>query len=373
MMDFDSKFKKLSMAEPVAIPPAFEARNDALIAGLVTPAPRRRHRRAAFILKSAAAAVLIIALLTGAAYAAYSLSGGEYFRQLFSRVAAGDAAVNYGYMNTDQLDVMSSSTVGRVVDTDELSVDVLGVIVSGNTAQFDVLVTAKKLDTVLYDTGIVQKMNYRFHEDWDIFLYEDGVKKDPRGSAGSIQHIYSDKDKSLAPNQFIIRYTYISEEQLKGKTYIMTFKDFGYFDFDEPDQFVELYEGEWPFTIAFDPAGDTSKTVMPGRHLSAGEYSFTVDSVSITPLAITVKFSNDEEYYDMYDHRWSDVVTALSRKVSDLTVKLADGTVLDSTQFDINGPGGGEPGHELYVEFKVPISVDQVVSVTLGGVEIPLG
>jgi hypothetical protein len=372
MENIDDAIRSRSVFDPEIVPQKFEERSDALLAGLKGSVPRGRHRRAAFILKFAAAAVLIIALLTGAAYAAYSLSGGEYFRQLFSAVAAG-APGSYGYMNTDQLNTMASSTVGNVIDTEDLSVDVLGVLVSGNTAQIDVKVTAKKLDSVLYDTGIEPLMNYRFHDDGYFFSFAGRRIEDRVSLTGTIQHIYCDTDGSLAPNQFIIRYTYISEEQLTDKTCVMTFKDFGYFDFDEPDQFVELYEGEWPIHIAFDPACDTSRTVMAAQHLGAGGYSFTVDSVTITPLFCIVNISSDEEYYDEYDRRWSDIWFTLCDNVEDLTVNLTGGTKLDGSQYEASGSGGLEHGFNMIAKFKVPVAVSDVRSVMIGGVEIPLG
>jgi hypothetical protein len=373
MKNLDAYIKSRSILDPDIVPGCFEARSDALLESLAQPGQLKNKIRILRTVRLAAAVALVAVLLAGAAVAAYTLSGGDYFKQVFNLRAKSNPGIDYGYMDTEQLSDMASSTVGNVVDTDDLSVDVLGVIVSGNTAQFDIKVTAKKLDSVLYDTGIEPLMNYRFHDFYNLFLLEDGVKKDTRGSTGSIGHIYSDEDESLAPNQFIIRYTFISDEPLKDKTYVMTYKDFGYFNFDEPDQFVELYTGEWSFNIVFDPAGDTSKTVMTGQGLSAGGYDFTVNSVEITPLTCTAKISSDEEYYDRLDSRWQDVWNALYDKVQGFTVSFKDGTRLDSSQLDFSGSGGGQPGlFEVHVQFKVPIPVEQVASVTMGGIEIPL-
>jgi hypothetical protein len=372
MDNFDKYLKFRAIADVRAVPAGFDARSNALLLSLGTPTARVRHLKVISALRFAAAVALSLILLAGAAAAAYTLSGGDYFRQLFQN-AAGENGVNGDYMNTEQLGDMASSTVGTVIDTDELSVDVLGVLVSGGTARFDIRVTAKKLDTVLYDTGIEPLMNYRFHDDMSFFLLENGVKKDPGGLfGGSIQHIYGDEDERLAANQFIIRYSFVNEAPLKDKTYILTYKDFGYFDFDEPDQFKQLYEGEWPFTIVFDPADDTSRTVLLGQGLSAGKYEYTIDSVEITPLTCTVLITNAEAYYDGLDSRWQDVWNALYDKTGDFSVTLADGTLLDSSHYVTSGAGGGPPGYAISVSFNAPITVADVVSITIGGMDIPL-
>ena len=158
-------------------------------------------------------------------------------------------------MNMEQLNGMASSTVGTVVDTDELTIDVMGVIVSGNTAEIMLRVTANQLDSVLYETGAETLENYRFHDDMLGSLFNDF-------EIGTIGYYYSDRDKSLAPNQFEILYTMIGSGDFKKGQYTIELKDFGYFDFSREDQFRPLYLGSWQFNIAFDPGSDTSKSVF---------------------------------------------------------------------------------------------------------------
>ncbi len=372
MENIDDLIKTRSAFNPPHMPEGFDERSDALLSSLRTANARIRQKRLKSALRLVAAVILSMLLLAGVAMAALTLSGSDYFKQLYQNIADGSDG-SYGYMNTAQLGNMVSSTVGTVIDTDDFSVEVLGVLISGTKAQFDILVTAKNLDTVLYDTGIEPLMNYRFHTFGleEFYLLEDGVKQHFSLSGGTIGHIYSDTDDSLAPNQYIVRYSFFSDAPLINKSYSMTYRDFGYFDFDEPDQFVELYEGEWSFNIAFDPADDTSRTVLIGQSLSAGEYDFIIESVEITPLTCMVIVTNGREFFDNLDDRWPDVWDALRDKTADFTVKLRDGTNVAVNEYDA-GLSGGAVGYEIINTFKVPISVEDVASITIGGMDIPV-
>ena len=362
MENIDELIRFRAIFDPRLPPDKFDERNDRLLENLKSM-PRKKRLKPA--IKICAAALAVSVLLSGAAIAAYTLSGGDYFRQLFQARTTENSAEYYGYMDTDQLDGIASSTVGRVVDTDELAIDVLGMLVSGNTAEFDFKVTAKKLDTVLYDTGIEPLMNYRFHDFSSVFEWEGGLR------TGTVGHVYCDQDETLAPNQFIIRYTLISETPLKDKTYRVTYTDFGYFDFDEADQFSELYEGEWSFDIVFDPQNDTSQTVYVNHPMRFGGYSFTLESVTVTPLSCTCVIRSDVAYYDSLDDRWMEVYEALRDGAADFALNLADGTVLDRAHY-YGGAEGGAPGYEINAMFNVPINIGDVVSVTIGGSDVLL-
>ena len=361
MENFDELIRSQAISDPRLTPDKFDERNDRLLESLKSMTRKKTLRPA---IKICVAALAVSVLLSGAAIAAYTLSGGDYFRQLFQARATENPAESYGYMDTDQLDGIASSTVGRVVDTDELAIDVLGVLVSGNTAEFDFKVTAKKLDTVLYDTGIEPLMNYRFHNFSDVFEWEGG-------RTGTVGHVYCDQDEALAPNQFIIRYTIMSEAPLKDKTYRVTYTDFGYFDFDEADQFSELYTGSWSFDIVFDPQADTSQTVYVNHPMNFGSYSFTLESVTVTPLSCSCIINIDAAYYDRLDDRWMKVYEALRDGVADFALNLSDGTVLDRAHF-YGSAEGGAFGYEINAVFSVPINIDDVISITIGGSDVLL-
>lgn len=263
-------------------------------------------------------------------------------------------------MNTEQLNDMASSTVGRVVDTDELTIDVMGVIVSGNTAEIMLRVTANQLNSVLYDTGIEPLKNYRFHDDILGSLFNNM-------EMGSIGYYYNDKNKSLAPNQFEILYTMIGRGDFNKGQYTIKLNDFGYFDFSREDQFMPLYNASWQFNVAFDPSSDTSKNIFVDKEIMVSDYSFTLDSVNITPLACTIRLSCKEDEAEHINEIFKD----FSDESKDCSLTLSDGTTLNSGQFEAKSSGGAE-GFTLILAFNEPITVDDIVSLSLFGTEYSL-
>jgi len=366
MDQFDDMIKVKAKTEPIVLPEGFEERNNTLIEGLVAhyASSKRTLNFPAICFGTPAIAVLIIMVLTcTAAAVAYTLSGGDFFMQFFANKANNDAKNDYSYMNTEQLNDMASSTVGTVVDTKDLTIDVMGVIVSGNTAEIMLRVTANQLDSVLYDTGIEPLQNYRFHNDTSGSLFNDF-------KMGSISYYYRDKDKRLAPNQFEILYTMIGSGNFEKGQYTMELTDFGYFDFSREDQFKPLYSGSWQFNISFDPSSDTSKSLFVDKEIMIGDYSFTLNSVNITPLACTINLNcNEDEAF--LDEHIKEIYKAFSDESKDCSLTLADGTTLSSGQFEPI-PSGGAEGFTLILAFYGPVTVDDVVSLSLFGSEYSL-
>jgi hypothetical protein len=354
----DEIIKAKAKMETIVLHEGFEERNDKLIKELGTRSVR-------FISKwpvRFAIAFSIIMLTGTAAAAAYTLSGGDFFKQFFADLANKDAS-NYSYMNTEQLEDMASSTVGTVVDTDELTIDVMGVIISGNTVEIVLRVTANQLDSVIYETGIEPLENYRFHDDMSGSLFEDlGV--------GSTGYRYSDKDKSLAPNQFKILYAIAGSGDFKKDQYTIKITDFGYFDFSREDQFQPLYSGSWQFNIAIDPKADTSKSIIADKEIMVSDYSFTLASINITPLACTLRLSCNEDKANINKHI-KEIYEAFSDRSQACSLTLADGTTLNNRQFEAI-PFGGADGFTLTLKFKGPVTVDNVVSLSLFGTDYSL-
>lgn len=368
MNHFDDIIKAKAKMEPIILPEGFEERNNNLIEGLDAhfASSKRALKFPVVHIGLPAITVLIIIVLTCTAVAAaYTLSGGDFFKQFFTNKSNNDAENDYSYMNTEQLNDMASSTMGTVVDTDDLTIDVMGVIVSGNTAKIMLRVTANQLDSVLYDTGIEPLENYRFHDDMSGSLFDDF-------EMGSIGYYYSDKDKSLAPNQFEILYTMIGNGDFEKDQYTIKLNNFGYFDFSREDQFMPLYSGSWQFNVAFDPNSDTSKSIFIHKEMIIEDYGFTLGSVNITPLACTIRLScNEDEAY--LDEHIKEIFKAFSDGSKDCSLMLADGTTLSNRQFEANPSGGAEgEGFTLILAFKGPITVDDVVSLSLFGTEYSL-
>ncbi|SHO50751.1 hypothetical protein [Anaerocolumna xylanovorans] len=170
------------------------------------------------------------------------ISGGEFFKDFFNQRANGDINNNYDYMNTEQLKNLESSTIGTVINSPEITVDVLGVIKSGNTVDVMLEITANQLDSVLYDNGIESLKNYRFNDNLSGTLCEDTDQISSR-------YYYSDEDKSLETNQFKILYTFVVIKNPDETDLSLGLSEFGYFPKNETSHaaFNILYNDKWEY------------------------------------------------------------------------------------------------------------------------------
>ena len=125
--------------------------------------------------------------------------GAEVFRLYYLQKAEKDVLHDYSHMQLDELENMASSSQGIAVDTEELAIEVVGAIVSGNTAEIVLRVTAKRLDSVLRENG----SNYCFMDYVTILINSlPGGGWEVMTPALS----YNDAVASLAPNQFELHY-----------------------------------------------------------------------------------------------------------------------------------------------------------------------
>ena len=184
----------------------------------------------------------------------------------------------------------------------------------------------------------------------------------------------------------------------------------------ESGAYETLVEGKWNMAFALN-YNDLTEIRTPditgemyGTHPSAFSLDrtaedmasavITVDEVKISPLSVGIYFSADLQYKDFF----SDYI------VEDIYLTMADGTVitrrdyivgddgmlvrlneedqtweeitaeaLDDIYVTLAGGGGGYNhreselyhGHQIFT-FSAPIPVDEIVSVTVGGMEIPM-
>ncbi len=367
MNNFDDMIRAKAKSEPIAFPEGLKERNDLLISELdAHPISSNKNIKIpVFPFELSAAAILIVLLLAGVCSAAYTLSGGNFFKQFFVEKANRDTASNYRYMNTEQLNKMASSTVGTVVNTDEITIDVMGVITSGNTTKIMLKVTANKLDSVLYDTGIEPLNNYRFNDDTRGSLFSNFA-------TASIGYIYSNKDKSLASNQFKILYTLIGTDIFKKGQYTLALKNFGYFTSGSGTvtDFVSIYDKSWQFDIAFDSQSDTSKNVFINKGVTFEGYTFIFNSVKVTPLACTIRLECNQDRHYFNEHS-NAISKDFAKGTDDCSVTLANGTIISGDQIEKN-VFGGEEGYTVVLTFNVPVTVNDVVSLSLFGTEYAL-
>lgn len=336
------------------------------------------------------AALLAAALAVGCTYSGAlneaknaSVSGADVFRRYYSQSAEADTVHDYSHMDLDALDGISLGTVGQTVDTDELTIEPTGVIVSGNTAQIVLRITAKKLETVLRDTaGAGMNTNYQFGDETALF---GAFTLNRNYYYLSHHYYYSDSNEALAPNQFELRYWIILPEPFDMKPYevpywaeapgssdakpfIIPLANFGYYD---QGVFVPLYdgdrenEGDWNVEIPLDPSPDTWKHLAVDHEINVGEFRFAVRDIQLTPLACTIRLSCLEEDSLIRD-RSGDIYKSLFGASSEAALVLSDGTILTGDSFEASGGGSGWD-YFVTLSFYGPISTDGISSLLLFG------
>lgn len=284
------------------------------------------------------------------------------FMQYYTHKAETDTNHDYSHMDLTVLEEMASSTAGTVIDTEDLSIVVLGALVSGNTAEIILRVTAKKLDSVLYDNGTEHLKNYRFGDEAAML----GIVTLGRQYL-EISHVYSysDADTGLAANQFDLHYWIRTPAPLKKGVFSIPLTDFGFYSTGSLS-FVPLYTGTWNIDIAFDPAADNSKMIQPDTDILVSNYRFTIESIQITPLACTIQLACAEDEETTTGHM-DEIIRACSNGREEISLIMEDGSALDGSQIDIGGSWTQEyPLNTNWVlSFNSPMPVESIVSLSL--------
>lgn len=300
-----------------------------------------------------ATAVIILIAIISTSVLAVSLGGGEFFREMFINLTELNKGV-YDYMDTDQLSAISGNTIGTVIDTNELKIEVMDTISSGNMAMVMLRVTAKELESVLFDTGYETLMNYRFGDDSYGSLFEDMDQT-------SIRYYYSDNENTLAKNQFMVLYTITNHHTFEAGTYLIELNDFGYYiNKDEGLVLNPLYNRKWKFEVELANGHEYSHAALVGGFITAGEYKFILEDIRITPMSSTMVFS-----YESKDES-SDIYNAFVSNTDTLKIILTDGTVLSKEDFSYtissgsDGTGNSISAIVINITFNVPINAKSV-------------
>jgi hypothetical protein len=301
------------------------------------------------------AAVMTAAVLLAGTALAYTLSGGEFFFGFFTQKAEKGAA-DYSYMDVTQLSEIAGTTLGTVVDTEELRIEVMDVIASGSDAMAALRVTAKQLDSVLLYTGWdeVPLNNYRFGSELAPLNLEP-VR---------VQYIYSDEDASLADNQFYLVLAVACPDGLTEGHYFIELGSFGYYD-----RFASLaagesgcgvtavYEGPWAIDLAL--SGDTghSRSVLLNRSADIGGYTYTIEGIYLTPFSCTTVIS-----YKGAPDLSSERNRELAGASSDFALYLTDGTSVAYEERSVANDGNEYPDstYRVTVRFDVPVNVSDI-------------
>ncbi len=310
------------------------------------------------ILKLCSAACIIL-ILRGSIFAlADNLNGGDFFKQLFSSRIDPNSTASSNSADPEQLDHMSSETIGTVVDTEELTVDVMGILVSGNAAKIVLRVTANQLDSVIDEDGSAHRTNYEFEDPCRGNLFDDF-------EALSYRYYYSYEMPDLKDNQLEIEYTLVKKYNLEGKQFEITLDRFGTRnDVQGALTFLKpLYYDTWTFPVSMPSTGSTYKTICFNRPLGIMNYGITLKDINITAFSIMVHLScsaDPEEYYrQIYDY---------FKDNANLRVNFKNGAVLTERDFDEYTPGGSDIGDlHLTISFAVPVNVNDIKSISLLG------
>jgi hypothetical protein len=314
-------------------------------------------------LRVAAIACLLFILGGSVTVAADKLIGTDFFH-LFSLHETSHNTDNQVYMGFDQYEELSSSTFGTVVDTDEIAIEVLGAVSSGNAATVILRVTAKQLDSVLINNGILPQGNYCFNDTTGGSLYDDFQD-------ASYRYYYSVEDEDLRSNQFNILYTVIKKEVITGKEYTIELKRFGYFS---KGGFVTLYNKNWDISINFDTQADYTKTANLDKEILVDNKYVTIKQMSITPFSCII----DIQGRIQEDTEFSNILRKLDELNDELTVSFNNNAILDNRAFTHYATGSradkdgninqeGMVYYHLAIMFDKPILVNNVDAVYFNG------
>ena len=288
--------------------------------------------------------------------AADKLIGKDFFH-LFYLGENSQNTDDQVYMGYDQDKEISSSTFGLVVDTDEIAIEVLGAVSTGNAATVILRVTAKQLDSVLINNGILPQGNYCFNDQTGGSLFDDFQD-------ASYRYYYSVEDGELQPNQFNILYTVIKKEVITGKQYTIELNKFGYFS---KSGFNTLYYGKWGVSINFDTQADYTKTIYLDKEIVVDNKYVTIKQMSITPFSCSIDIQG--RIPEEADFR--SLLNKLDKLNDELKISFNKNILLDSNSFTHCAQGGradeygninqeGMVYYHLAIMFNKPILVNNV-------------
>lgn len=182
------------------------------------------------------------------------------------------------------------------------------------------------------------------------------------------------------PNDPVIQYVEtreVSDGDVQGRTIKAKFSDLCVFDEDMNRTVVA--EGDWSFKFNLD-FEDTSVQLPAGQVIDLNGMKATINEITLSPIALLVDYTVDSEVQwdenaqsgQMSDHDSAQI----GKYIEDLqiVVNKADGTSLDLSNY-AGGSLQREEGKTVCQKgdmFSEIIPLEDVVSLTIGGVEIPV-
>jgi hypothetical protein len=318
--------------------------------------------------RMAAAAFLFVLLAGSVTAAAYMLSGADFFERFFQE-RTYEGSDDEVYLGSDQFEEIASSTVGTVVDTDKLKIEVLGAIAGGNVSNIMLKVTANQVDNVSYVKDGDTPIQYIFQNNLGGSLGRNSI-------LSNIIYLWPKDVKDLNPNQFELLYTIIGKEAFAGKQYTLELDDYGIFK--RSQGFEKLYQDSWSFPINFDIKTDYSKAVNTNTTVTIDQYKFTVKRIDITPLALCFLFTG----YAPEDETVTKALGSLQAGMDTVKAVFKNGKVLDSSSYQyssvssrVNPDGNSEKDTGYYyviLQFNKPVIIDNIKSVSIQKTKIKI-
>lgn len=296
------------------------------------------------------AAVVVAALLTGAAAAGFALGGGERFRRMFEEDTW--SADYYGTAaDTEQLLNMGAGMDTALVESQGLRFEMLDAVSDGQTAMLELRVT-------VLDPELLARLSE--DEGTAFFMKTEVCSEDGEdvGSVGFSSRSWKLED-SLEEGQYSMLCSFTGESLSLGGRYDLRLEDFTLFP-QGPGQGDVLREGPWTLSVTLLP-----KEVLrlePGAVCRANGVDWILDSVTLSPLSLALTFHREDDGGRRSDwFGWA---------YKSLSIRLKSGEVLELR--GTTGVGSSNTQMDMQVEFLMPLDLEQVESLHVCGVDIPL-
>lgn len=334
-----------------------EEQKQAMKAGLLearqkqtAPSKGRRGKR---ILPVAAAAALVLSLGTAGATGALE-PAGEFFAHLLGGTAAQQAAAD-----------RMSSAVGVSATADGYTLTVDGVM--GDEANCLIRYTLSSQDgTPLTVPGWVPAEEGSEEEVYLGYYFQD--------ANGGLE-LY-DEDPNDGTVQFVERIDLYEEHP--QETITRTFQNLYFGNYWEDESNV-IAQGPWELTFPLTYE-NTSLTLDAGQMLQLKEHGIVLDEVTLSPLSVTAKSSFptvvdwEEDVQSDPFADYEDMPDGMAAMNIPITVTLKDGTTAETVGNRSSiGDRDGKTVCSNNVRFREIIPLEDIASITVGTVTIPLG
>ncbi len=318
---------------------------------------KRRWRYAAAV----AAAVVLVAGVGGVASATGNLMGmGNVFDDLFNGPPAQTEVVD---------------KIGRPIGASATSngVTVTAEAIIGDRTNYAVVFSIAKDDGTAFE-GIEPLENGVLP-----LGFESGssVHIDGTMSGGGDGRFY-DADPSDNAIQYVERMSVTAiGSSIIGHTARVNLSDLKMYGGDGSTSHV-VAEGEWNMKFAVDYE-DTSVDLPAGGAIEVSGMDATLDSATVSPIALTLEYTvhevlnwEDQESGRMSDHNQDEMDRFLDPSV---TLNMKDGTTVEIDA--LRGAGGtrentNSTSCNKSIMFDEFLNLNDVVSITIGGTELPL-